>query len=291
MWGTFFKLHISILLAGFTGILGKLITLNEGLLVWYRLLIAAITLFFIPSAKRIGMRAAMGMMGTGALLALHWIFFFGSIKASNVSIGVATFSMTSFFTALLEPLLNRKRISVRELMISMIAVMGIFFVFHFDTRYRTGIMLGGASALLAALFSIANKWIAKENEVRTIVFYEMTGGFWGISLLLPVYLFYFPSPTIIPDLWDWIYLLIFGLVCTVGLYLLQIEALKSISAFTLNLSYNLEPVYSITLAMLLLGEARDLNVSFYVGLFLIVCSVGLQTGMTVKLRSKDGAII
>ncbi|GHT43955.1 permease [Bacteroidia bacterium] len=274
---TFLKLHLSILLAGFTGILGKLITLNEGLLVWYRLMIAAAVMLFIRAPKRIKPKAWLGMMGVGSLLALHWVFFFGSIKASNVSISVASFSMTGFFTALCEPLLNRRRISLREVVFSMVAVAGIFLIFHFDVRHRTGIILGIISAWLAALFSITNKWIKKDYPVKTIVFYEMAGGFLCITLLLPAYLQYFPSPTLLPQLSDWAYLLVFSVVCTVGLYLLQIEVLKTISAFTLNLSYNLEPVYSILLAMLLFGEAKELNFAFYIGLALILCSVLLQT--------------
>jgi drug/metabolite transporter (DMT)-like permease len=284
---TFIKLHISILLAGFTGILGKIITLNEGLMVWYRLLIAAAVLFLIPSPRKVPLKSLLAMMGTGSLLALHWVFFFGSINASNVSISVATFSMTGFFTAIFEPVLSRRKISLREVFFSMIAVIGIVFIFRFDIRYRTGILLGVASALLAALFSIFNKKIKKDSAVKTIVLYEMTGGFICISLLLPIYLQYFPSPTLLPSASDFVCLMIFAIVCTVGLYLLQIEVLKSISAFTLNLSYNLEPVYSIVLAMLLFGEARQLNYAFYVGLLLIICSVGLQTFAALRDNARE----
>ncbi|MDR1259238.1 MAG: DMT family transporter [Tannerellaceae bacterium] len=279
----FIQLHVSILLAGFTGILGKIITLNEGLLVWYRILITIVVtgLILLPSGllKR-GTPAwpqTMHMMGTGMLLALHWVFFFGSIKASNVSIGVVCFSLTSLFTALLEPLLNRRSISVREVLISLIPLAGILLVFHFDIRYRTGILLGIASALLAALFTIVNKQIAREHAPGVTLFYEMAGGFVCISLLMPFYLACFPVESLTPGVSDLIWLLVFSVFCTVLLYLLQIEVLKSISAFTMNLSYNLEPVYSIAIAMLFLGEARELNFSFYIGLALIFLSVLLQT--------------
>jgi drug/metabolite transporter (DMT)-like permease len=283
MRDTLLKLHLSVFIAGFTGILGKLITLNEGLLVWYRLLIATAVMVFIPSAKRVGMRAALGMMGTGALLALHWVFFFGSIKASNVSISVVAFSMTGFFTAVCEPALTGRRVKVREILYSLIAVAGILLVFSFDIRHRTGILLGIVSALLAALFAIANKRIGGEDcSARTTVFYEMIGGLICISMLLPSYLHWFPSPAIAPSISDVVYLLIFSVICTVGLYLLQIEVLKKISAFTLNLSYNLEPVYSIILAMIIFGEARELNFAFYGGLALIVLSVFLQTMEAVR---------
>ncbi|MDR1919220.1 MAG: DMT family transporter [Tannerellaceae bacterium] len=277
----FIQLHISILLAGFTGILGKLITLNEGLLVWYRMLLTIVVMIpFSPPFRGLGGGFGgrlWGVMGVGSLLALHWVFFFGSIKASNVSIGVVCFSLTGLFTALLEPLLNRRRISGREVWLSVIPLAGILLIFHFDVRYRMGILLGIASALLAALFTITNKRVGKERSSATMLFYEMIGGFLCLSLLMPFYLHYFPVETLLPGWQDFVWLLIFAVFCTVLLYLLQIEVLKSISAFTLNLSYNLEPVYSIIIAMLFLGEAKELNFSFYVGLALIVLSVLLQT--------------
>jgi len=278
----FFKLHLSILLAGFTGILGKLITLNEGLLVWYRIALAVVILLLIPMERAVKSRALVGMLGVGALIALHWVFFFGSIKASNVSIGVICFSATGFFTALLEPLVKRSRLSLGELLYSLIALSGILLVFHLDVRYRTGILLGIASALFAALFTIANKQVGQNHSPRTLLFYEMLGGLLCLSLLMPAYLHFFPVQSLVPGLRDLLYLLVFALCCTVWLYLLQIEALKTISAFTLNLSYNLEPVYSIILAMLFLGEATQLTYAFYIGLSLILLSVLLQTRKAIK---------
>ena len=157
----FIKLHISILLAGFTGLFGKLITLNEGLLVWYRMLFAAVMLFLIlwgsGKLKRTSFREVLKIAGTGLLLGLHWVFFYGSIKAANVSIGVVCFSLVGFFTALLEPLIIGRRVSAKELLFSMVTVCGIVLIFQFDTRYRTGIIIGVISSALAALFTITNK--------------------------------------------------------------------------------------------------------------------------------------
>lgn len=292
----FIKLHISILLAGFTGIFGKIITLNEGLLVWYRMLIASVIMLLILKlplyslAKRHKTGTSfpplswegkpgvgISLLGVGALLALHWVFFFGSIKASNVSIGVVCFSLTGFFTAILEPLINRRRISFKELSFSLITLIGILLIFHFDIRYRTGILLGIVSALLAALFTITNKQVGSEYSSFVMLLYEMVGGFLLLTLLMPLYLHFFPVETILPNKQDVVYLLIFVIFCTVLLYLLQIGVLKKISAFTVNLSYNLEPVYSIIIAMLFLDEAKELNFSFYIGLGLIILSVLLQT--------------
>jgi drug/metabolite transporter (DMT)-like permease len=289
----FLKLHLSILLAGFTGIFGKLITLNEGLLVWYRMMLAAVVMGVVirrnlstPSSGGWGSWSGWRLFGVGSLLALHWVFFFGSIKASNVSVGVVCFSLTGFFTALLEPLLNHRRVSFTELAFSLITLAGIGLIFHFDVQYRTGIVLGIVSALLAALFTITNKRVAGRCATSVMLFYEMLGGFLLLTLLMPLYLHFFPVETMLPTAQDVAYLLIFVVFCTVLLDLLQIDVLKHISAFTVNLSYNLEPLYSILIAMLFLGEAKELTPSFYIGLTLILLSVLLQTWNVRRINKR-----
>lgn len=285
----FIKLHISILLAGFTGLFGKLVTLNEGLLVWYRMLLAAVMLFLIlwgsGKLKRVPFREVLKIAGTGLLLGLHWVFFYGSIKAANVSIGVVCFSLVGFFTALLEPLIIRRRLSVKEILFSLVAVCGIVLIFQFDTRYRTGIIIGVISSALAALFTITNKKVGVRHASSMMLLYEMIGGFLGLTCLLPLYLHFFPVGTILPGMTNFLYLLLLALVCTIGLYLLQIQVLKQVSAFTVNLSYNLEPVYSIILAMLFFGEAKELNFAFYAGLGLILLSVLLQTWEAIRYKA------
>lgn len=281
MRSTFLKLHLSILLAGFTGLFGKLVTLNEGLLVCYRMLFAALILFLILRVRgkltRVSLRETGKIAGTGCLLALHWVFFFGSIKQANISIGVICFSLVSFFTAWLEPLIYRRRVSVKELLFSLISACGILLIFQLDTRYRTGIVLGVISSALAALFTIVNKKVGTTHGTTTMLQYEMAGGCLLLICLMPLYLHFFPVETIIPTPADFFWLLVLAFICTIGLYLLQIEVLKTISAFTVNLSYNLEPVYSIMLAMLFFGEAKELTSAFYAGLGLIILSVALQT--------------
>lgn len=288
MRDAFIKLHISILLAGFTGLFGKLVTLNEGLLVWYRMLLAAVMLFLIlwcsGKLKRVPFREVLKIAGTGLLLGLHWVFFYGSIKAANVSIGVVCFSLVGFFTALLEPLIIRRRLSGKEILFSLVAVCGIVLIFQFDTRYRTGIIIGVISSALAALFTITNKKVGVRHASSMMLLYEMIGGFLGLTCLLPIYLHFFPAETILPGLANFLYLLLLALVCTIGLYLLQIQVLKQVSAFTVNLSYNLEPVYSIILAMLFFGEAKELNFAFYAGLGLILLSVLLQTWEAIRYK-------
>ncbi|MDR3059985.1 MAG: DMT family transporter [Prevotella sp.] len=288
----FIKLHLSIIIAGLTGIFGKLITLNEGMLVWYRLLITSVFLFLIlwvtKKLKQVPIKDFLKIGFVGLLLTSHWIFFYASIKSSNVSIGVVCFSMTGFFTAILEPIINHRRISLRELFFSVVALCGIALIFHFDTRYRTGILLGTISSALAACFVIANKRVGATNYSWDItLLYEMVGGFLFLSLILPFYLYFFPVESFSPGNLNLLYLIIFSIVCTIGLYMLQIQALRSISAFTLNLSYNLEPVYSIVLAMIIFGEAKELDTSFYAGLGLIILSVFLQMYSVLKERKRS----
>ena len=274
------QLHLSVFLAGFTGIFGKLINLNEGMLVWYRMAITAVSLwilFYLQGAlRKMTLRNILPIGGTGVVIALHWLFFYGSIKYSNVSIGVVCFSLTSLFTALFEPIITRRRPDVVELLLSTLTLGGILLIFHFDAQYRTGIILGIISAACCALFTIFNKIHLASWDLKTITLYELSVGAGVLTLFMPLYLHFFPVATLLPDNIDWVYLLILAWVCTIGLYLLSMHALNKISAFTVNLTFNLEPVYSIILAFILFHENKELNASFYIGLSLIILSVVLQ---------------
>lgn len=276
----FIELHLSVFLAGFTGILGKLITLNEGMLVWYRMLITAVTMYFLfrwqGKLKKLPLRDVMRIGGVGCIVALHWIFFYGSIKYANVSIGVVCFSLTSLFTAIFDPLINRRRFDKMEMFLSMLTLAGILLIFHFDTQYRTGIILGIISSMFAALFTVYNKMLVVKHNTANITFYEMGGGFLGLTLLMPAYLYFFPVDSLLPDLSDTAYLLILSWFCTILMYTLSMKALTKISPFTVNLCFNLEPLYSIILAFILFHENKLLHGGFYYGLGLILLSVVLQ---------------
>lgn len=276
----FLQLHLSVFLAGFTGILGKLISLNEGLLVWYRLLITSVTLYVLfriqGTFKKLPWKDILPIGGTGVIVALHWLFFYGSIKYSNVSIGVICFSLTSLFTAIFDPLINKRRFDVAEMLLSLLTLLGILLIFHFDTQYRTGIIIGIISAMFAALFTVFNKRLIKRFDTYTITFYELSTGFIVLSMAMPLYLHLFPVPTLLPSSLDLIYLLVLAWFCTVLMYLLSMSALKKISPFTVNLCFNLEPVYSIVMAFVLFHENKLLNNAFYAGLGCIILSVGLQ---------------
>lgn len=276
----FVQLHLSVLLAGFTGLFGKLITLNEVDIVWYRMLFTSAILLVFTGLPRVGWRNFMQLTGCGALLGLHWMLFYGSIKASNVSIGVICFSLIGFFTALFEPLILKKKFSWMELLFSLITVAGVLCIFSLDARYRYGIAIGVVSSAVCALYTICNKKASVGVRSRTMLMYQMSGGLFAVSAIIPVYLWFFPSEqpvVVLPEGTNLWLMLCHALFCTVGMYLLQIQALKRLSAFTVNLTYNLEPCYTIVLAFFIFGEGRELNFSFYVGIVLILLSVMLQS--------------
>jgi drug/metabolite transporter (DMT)-like permease len=287
---SYLLLHIAVVVAGFTGIFGKLISLNEGLLVWYRVFFSFIWLFFILKLFKvktaIPVRNKLNIAKVGMLITLHWVFFYGSIKYSNISIGVVCFCLTSFFTAILEPIINRKKFVVTELLLSMLTLLGIALIFHFDASYQVGVAIGVVSSLFGALFIIYNERLVKHYDSKVINYYQMMGGTIGLGVLMPLYLYFFPVAQLVPSLTDTIYLLMLSLFCTVGLYIMFAESLKRIPAFTVNLSSNLEPIYSIIIAFLFFDEGKEVNASFYVGLFFVMASVVLQTIITVRSSRK-----
>ena len=274
------QLHIAVFLAGFTGILGKLIELNEGLLVWYRMLITVITLAVIlgfqKEIKKLPWIDALKVVGVGGVIALHWVTFYGSIKYSNVSIALVCFSSIGFFTAIFEPLMLKRRFEWRELALGLLCIAGIYLIFNFNPQYKTGIIIGLISALLAVCFSILNKSFVARIPVKTITFYEMGGGWLVLTLLMPFYIKLFPTDYIFPTFNDWIWLLILAWLCTVWAVMLQLSSLKKLSTFTSNLTYNLEPIYGILLAFILFKENENLSSGFYYGLALILLSVFWQ---------------
>jgi drug/metabolite transporter (DMT)-like permease len=283
----FVQLHLSVLLAGFTGLFGRLITLNEVDIVWYRMLFTSMILLVFTGLPKVGLRKFLQLCGCGALLGIHWILFYGSIKASNVSIGVICFSLIGFFTAVFEPLLFKKRFSWLELLFSLITVAGVLCIFSLDARYRYGIAIGIVSSAVCALYAICNKKVSEGIRSRTVLMYQMSGGLIAVSAIIPVYLFFFPSEQpvmVVPEGANLWFMLCHSLFCTVCMYLLQIQALKRLSAFTVNLTYNLEPCYTIILAFLIFGEGREINFSFYIGITLILLSVLLQTRRVWKKK-------
>ncbi|ANH81915.1 hypothetical protein A8C56_13890 [Niabella ginsenosidivorans] len=269
----FLQLHIAVLLAGFTGILGELITLNAGLLVWYRLLITAVTLWILMGLtgkiQRLPVKEALKIGGIGFLSAVHWVLFYASIKYGNVSIGLVCLSAVGFFSSILEPLLSRQPVKRTELLLGLCSVLGIYLIFHFDTQYKLGIILGFISSFFAALFPILLKFSMRRVNMQTVLTWQMTGGFVTLSMVLPFYLKAFPVNTLLPSLSDFLWLLVLAWFCSVIAFQFSMNALKKLSAFTVSLSYNLEPLYGILMVFVILKENKTLNNGFYFGFTII----------------------
>jgi drug/metabolite transporter (DMT)-like permease len=285
----FIQLHIAVFLAGFTAILGKLITLNEGLLVWYRLLITAVTLALILYLRKqliiLSLKNAFMIFGVGTIVALHWVTFYGSIKYSNVSVSLTCLSAIGFFTSFFEPLIMKRRIDVVEIFLGLLAIAGIYLIFDFYPQYKLGILFGMISALLASLFPIFNKNLLIQFSAKTVTLYEMTGGLIALTFIIPFYLQQFPAKYFLPTPGDWLWLLVLAWLCTVFTFILALTALKKISPFTANLAYNLEPVYGIILAFIIFHENKYLSIGFYYGLGLILLAVILQMLRQLKIKN------
>jgi drug/metabolite transporter (DMT)-like permease len=286
----FIQLHISVFLAGFTGILGRLIDLNEGLLVWYRLLITSVTMWLLFSGtkklQRISFNDVLKLTGIGFLAALHWVMFYGSVKYANVSVALVCFSSAGFFTALLEPLLLRTSIKWTEVALGLMVIAGILIIFHFDPKYKTGIILGVICALLMAVVMIYIRQFVQRINPETLLTYQLTGGLITLSACMPLYMYVFPTSYIYPNATDWLWLLILSWFCSVLAFKLSTNALKKLSAFTVNLSFNLEPVYGILLAFAVFGESKDLGRSFFAGFILIAISLIIHIYLLGKKERK-----
>lgn len=283
------QLHIAVMLAGFTAILGKLINLNEILLVWYRLFITVASLLVLlllkKEFKRLLLKDTLGIFCVGVIVAIHWVAFYGSIKYANVSVALVCFSATGFFTAFFEPLIINRKIKIIEVVLGMLAIAGIYIIFDFYPQFKTGIIFGLIAAVGSSLFPIYNKKLVTKFSPRIVTLYELTGGLIALSIFMPLYLMKFPANHYLPGISDWVYLLILAWLCTIISFDLQLKSLRKLSAFTSNLTYNLEPVYGIILAFIIFKENREFSFHFYLGLTLIILAVIMQMYRVKKFRA------
>ncbi len=270
------KMHLAVLLFGFTAILGNLIELSAIMIVWWRVLITSISLlFFISFGKKlllIKRKYLLRFCGIGVIIGLHWICFFGAVKWANSSVALICMATTALFTALIEPYINRTTISKLEVFTGAIIIPGmILLVSATSLELRWGFIPGILAAVFASLFAILNKKYIHEADYFSITFLELTSATIFISIMLPM-LFLFSEDTQFfpPGLYDWIYLLVLALLCTTLAHVLALSALKEITAFNSNLIINLEPLYGILMAIFLLKEHQDLSSGFYLGSIIIL---------------------
>lgn len=276
----YIQLHFIIILWGFTAILGLLIYVPPLELVFYRTFLAAFGLLIIIRYRKLPLKVSrkylIRFLGTGFIIAAHWILFFGSARVSNASVCLAGMATTSFWTSLIEPLVNRRRIKLLEVFFGLIVIAGLYLIFHFEFNHALGLLLALASAILASVFTVINSRFTHSHNHHTISFYEMAGASLLSGLIIPFY-YFLTSGNIadigIPSISDWGYLFILAIACTVYPFTVSIELMKRISAFIVNLSINMEPVYGIILAYLIFGEKERMNSGFYLGTMVILFSV------------------
>jgi drug/metabolite transporter (DMT)-like permease len=273
----YIELHAAVFLFGFTGVLGDVISLEATMLVWHRMWMTAIMMFiyvwFIGRWKRLHWPETLKIAAVSLAIVIHWILFYASIKLASVSVAMICLSSITLFTALLEPIILKKPFSKIELLFSILVIVGVYFMAEDQKNHIVGIFVGLASAFFSALFTVLNKQLVSRYDSRLLSLYELGAGFILLTLLLPVTEFFIPVTSYIPSQDDWFYLFLLSFFCTVVAFNLSLSSLRFLSPFTVNLAINLEPVYGIALAFVLLKEYRELGVGFYVGAFFILSAV------------------
>ena len=285
------RLHIAVFLWGFTGVLGQAITLHSTMLVWWRLLITTVSLWLLYALRgripRLPARAILRIAGIGTVLALHWVCFYASIKLANVTIALTCLSTAALFSSVVEPLLLRRKFDLVEILLGLFAIAGIFIIYRTNLEYSAGIAVGLLASFFTVLVSVLNKKIVDDYEGEQLAFYQLIGGFVGLTLLLPLFNYFFGEAWHSPTPWDWLWLLLLSWVCTILTYFLYIRALKKVSAFTLNLTLTLEPVYGILLAFVIYHENKELSRWFYLGFGLIAMAVVFHMARLVRTSREN----
>jgi drug/metabolite transporter (DMT)-like permease len=274
--GLYAHLHFIVILLGFTAILGALISIDAVSLVWYRMFFAFIGLVIYFKIRkivfRINYKAQLHLYLIGVIVALHWITFFHAIKVSNVSVTLGVFASTTLFTSFLEPILQKRRLFWLEIIIGLVIIAGIYLIFQYEFQYVEGILFSLLSAFLNGLFVVLNRNISKRWNPAVISFYEMIGGFLAITIYLLV-TSRINIQLISINLNDLILILILSFVCTSYAFTAIVEIMKVLSAYTVVLAINLEPVYGILLALLFFGATEKMSAGFYAGTMIIIISV------------------
>ncbi len=284
------KLHFIILIWGFTAVLGALIKLDYFSLTWYRMGLASLFLLlfilFKPQQRRLlftfDFKTQLRYIIGGIIIALHWIAFFYAIKVSNVSITLVTLSSGAFFTSLLEPLLFKRKIYFYEIVLGILILLGFFVLLKVEKIDFTGVYYALIAAFLSGLFSVINGIFIKEQSGLQLSFFQLFYGFLFLSLILLLkgQLLHLP----LPALTDWVYLIILASICTAYAFTQSISLMKYLSPYTVMLSINLEPVYGIILAVLVLGDKEKMSPGFYFGAFIILIIIALNSIIKHKMK-------
>ncbi|GAB3018749.1 DMT family transporter [Cyclobacterium sediminis] len=272
-------LHLVVLIWGFTAILGLLISLPAVEIVFYRTMLAGAGLYFLLKFKKRNIRvrwnALLKFLVTGGLIGAHWILFFWAAQVSTASVCLAGMATCSLWTAIIEPIVNKQAIKWYEVLLGLIVIVGLIVIFKFESGYSLGLFLAVVSALLSACFTVINGRLTKSHSPFIITFYEMIGAFVLTTVFIPFYINWFAEAGFswVPKGLDWFWLLVLSQVCTVIAFTLSVNLMKRLTAFAVNLTVNMEPVYGILLAFIIFGEKEKMTPEFYLGTLIILASV------------------
>jgi drug/metabolite transporter (DMT)-like permease len=280
-------LHFLVFIAGFTAILGELISLEAIPLVWYRMLIASLLMFGFIKIKKISLmvsfKTILKFFLAGIVIALHWITFFAAIKVSNISITLAMFSTGAFFASLIEPVFYKRKIIPYEIMFGLLVIAGVFMIMQTEIKYLLGICLGIASALFSSLFAVINGKFVAQYNASTISFYEFISGVFFISLYIAFSNDGFDAEFFKLSKDDWLYLGILASVCTAYAFIASVYVMRYITPYSVVLTYNLEPIYGIFLALVFFPQTEVMTPIFYIGAGLIICTVLMNALVKYKI--------
>ena len=284
----YFHLHFIVFIWGFTAVLGDLITIEAVPLVWHRMLLGSlfvlIYIIYNKGVLKISLRSLIKFAFVGLIIALHWLAFFSAVKVSNVSITLAMMSTGAFFASFLEPVFFKRKIISYEVIFGLIVIIGLYIIFKVESEYLSGILLALLASFLGALFSIFNGMMVKSHNASVISFYELLFGL----LFITIYILFtdgFDDTFFKLSVSDWTYLIILASICTAYAFIASVHVMKWISPYTVMLTTNMEPIYGILLALLILGEKEYMSPTFYLGAIIILITVVLNG--IIKTRKKD----
>lgn len=274
------SLHLMVVILGLTGVLGKLITLNTTYLVWYRMLIAFVALFLFLAYKKqlfaISKKDFFGILGVGALVTIHWLCFFKSIKVSTVSVAVVCLATSSLFSALIEPIFFKRKLLFYEVVMGVVVFAALAYALDSEMQYLYGYIYGILAAFLGTLFTLFNAKYINKVDAAQITMIEMLA---GVIIISSIFLFNqdFSVFNTAITVNDWIFLIILGTLCTAMVFVWMIEIMRYITPFSLIMAINLEPIYSIVLALIIFGDSELMSTSFYIGSAIIIAIVYLES--------------
>lgn len=273
-------LHIIVFIWGFSPVLGRFISADAFQLVWFRIVITVAVMFlylkFTKHELKISSKHFWQLSGIGVVIMIHWLAFYGAIKASNISVTMVAFSTGTLFSSIIEPVFFKRQIRFYEVIIGLIIMGGIALIFSIESEYWLGILLGIVAAFTSSLFGVFNGIMAHKLKPGIVSFYELSAALVSLTLFLAVN-GNFSSVFFVLDNYSIVGLLLLSLVCTVFPFIASVDLAKYISPYTIVLTVNLETVYGIIWAILFYNENKELKPTFYIGVLIILLAIFLNS--------------